>query len=166
MIVVCPLHAAPGLVESYKASHAISLLSPESQFPVFSSITQGNHLRLTLHDIAADMPGMNAPQSSDAKRLISFIEKWDATLPMLIHCWAGISRSTASAYTAMCMMRDEDEETLAWELRTASASATPNPLLIQHVDKLLGRNGRMVEAVKAIGRGQDAYEGVPFELKI
>jgi predicted protein tyrosine phosphatase len=166
MIVVCPLHAAPALVLSYKASHAISLLSPESQFPEFSTITPGKHLRLTLHDIAADMPGMTAPQSVDAIRLVSFIEKWDAAQPMLIHCWAGISRSTASAYTAMCMMRNEDEGTLARELREASASATPNPLLIAHVDKLLGRNGRMVEAIKAIGRGQDAYEGTPFELKI
>lgn len=166
MIIVCPLHAAPALVAQRKASHAISLLSPETPFPVFKELASDQHLKLTLHDIAMAMPGMNAPGQNDAVRLIEFIKDYDAASPMLIHCWAGISRSTAAAFTALCMLRDEDEMTLAWELRTASESATPNPLLISHVDALLGRNGRMVEAVKAIGRGQDAFEGRPFELKV
>lgn len=65
------------------------------------------------------------------------------------------------------MMRpQEDEMKLAQELRDASPSATPNSLLVSHVDAILGRNGRMLEAVKSIGRGQDAYEGTPFQLKI
>ncbi len=166
MIIVCPLHAAPALVRDRKASHAISLLSPETPFPVFKELAAEQHLKLTLHDIAAPSPGLNAPQVNDAQRLVTFIERWDGTAPMLIHCWAGISRSTASAYTALCMMRDEPEDVLARELREASASATPNPLLIAHVDTLLGRNGRMVQAIKDIGRGEDAFEGRPFELRV
>jgi predicted protein tyrosine phosphatase len=166
MIIVCPLHAAPKLVRERNASHAISLLSPDTPFPVFDSLTQQRHLRLTLHDIAAPSPGLSAPGQSDARRLVDFIRDWDKASPMLIHCWAGISRSTAAAYTALCMMRDEPEDQLAWELRTASASATPNPLLIAHVDGLLGRKGRMIAAINAIGRGRDAFEGVPFELKV
>ena len=56
-----------------------------------------------------------------------FLKEWDRKRPMLIHCWAGISRSTAAAYTALCLFRPQaDEEELAWELRTASPSATPN----------------------------------------
>ena len=166
MISVCPLHAAPTLVRERKASHAISLLSPETPFPVFKELPVQRHLKLTLHDIAAPSPGLNAPQVNDAQRLVNFIADWDGTAPMLIHCWAGISRSTASAFTALCMMRDESEDVLAWELRTASASATPNPLLISHVDKILGRDGRMVRAINEIGRGEDAFEARPFELKI
>jgi predicted protein tyrosine phosphatase len=166
VIIVCPLHAAPSLVKSSKASHAISLLSPETPWPEFPTLLPERHLRLSLHDIAVALPGMNAPHMNDAQKLVRFIEDWDRVAPMLIHCWAGISRSTASAYTAMCMMRDEPEDDLAWELRTASPSATPNPLLISHVDTLLGRKGRMVEAIKAIGRGEEAFEGKPFEIKI
>jgi predicted protein tyrosine phosphatase len=166
MIIVCPLHAAAGLVTSRNASHAISLLSPETPFPVFTQLSADRHLRLTLHDIAMHTPGLAAPGKSDAQRLVDFIKGWDASQPMLIHCWAGISRSTASAFTALCMMRDEPEEQLAWELRDASPSATPNPLLISHVDAILGRKGRMIEAIKAIGRGADAFEGVPFELRV
>jgi predicted protein tyrosine phosphatase len=166
MIIVCPLHAAPALVASSKASHAVSLLSPETPFPQFDGLEQGRHLKLTLHDITTITPGLNAPAVNDAQRLVEFIASWDAAAPMLIHCWAGISRSTASAYTAMCMKRSTSEEELAWELREASPSATPNLLLISHVDALLGREGRMVNAIRSIGRGQDAFEGVPFSLKV
>ena len=166
MIIVCPLHSAAHLVHSHKASHAISLLSPETEFPVFESLPAERHLKLTLHDIAAHAPGLTPPGETDAERLVQFINSWDVARPMLIHCWAGISRSTASAYTALCMLRDDSEDVLAKELRAASPSATPNPLLIAHVDRLLGREGRMVAAIRSIGRGADAYEGVPFQLKV
>jgi predicted protein tyrosine phosphatase len=167
LIIVCPLHAAPALVLSSRASHAISLLSPESMWPEFPSVERDRHLRLSLHDITAHSPGLVLPGKNDAQRLVDFIRGWDASAPMLIHCWAGISRSTASAFTAMCMMRpDDDEIDLAQELRDASPSATPNSLLVSHVDAILGRSGRMTEAVKSIGRGQDAFEGAPFQLKI
>jgi predicted protein tyrosine phosphatase len=85
---------------------------------------------------------------------------------MLIHCWAGISRSTAAAYTALCLFRPgAAEEELAFELRAASPSATPNKLIVSLADDVLGRNGRMVKAIAKIGRGADAFEGTPFILK-
>ncbi|NJM30795.1 MAG: hypothetical protein HC855_12470 [Rhizobiales bacterium] len=85
---------------------------------------------------------------------------------MVIHCWAGISRSTASAYMAQCLLHPHaDEHALAGELRDASPSATPNALMIAYADQLLGRDGRMVKAIQSIGRGEDAYEGVPFVLQ-
>ena len=83
----------------------------------------------------------------------------------MIHCYAGISRSTASAYiiaAALAPQRDETE--LAKTLRRLSPSATPNPRLIAMADALLDRDGRMVEAIQAIGRGADAFEGVPVRL--
>ena len=94
-----------------------------------------------------------------------FFDEWDRGQPMLIHCWAGISRSTAAAYTAMCMVRPKaDEEQLALELRALSPTATPNRLIVSHTDALLGRGGRMVKAVDAIGKGAEALEGTPFSF--
>jgi len=84
---------------------------------------------------------------------------------MLIHCWAGISRSTAAAYTALCMLEpDASEQDLAWRLREASPSATPNRLIVSFTDQILGRRGRMLAAVDRIGRGAEAFEGKPFIL--
>ena len=55
---------------------------------------------------------------------------------------------------------------LARELRDASASATPNRLIVAKVDEALGRQGRMLRAVESIGRGADAFDGTAFNLKV
>ena len=86
---------------------------------------------------------------------------------LVVHCHAGISRSTAAAYVIACARRpDLDEGHLADELRRLSPSATPNPLIVAHGDAALGREGRMVEAIRRIGRGAEAFEGVPFRLDL
>jgi predicted protein tyrosine phosphatase len=167
MIVVTSLRECQTQLQAHGAARAISILSPETPHPTFSGLREGQHLRLAFHDVVSDGAGLTGPSLRDAERLVDFIRKWDRSSPMLIHCWAGISRSTASAYAAMCLLRPgEDERDLAFELREASPSATPNRLIVSQVDQLLGRGGRMVEAVSAIGRGADAFEGRPFVVKV
>lgn len=167
MIIVTSLRESHAQLAAHGANRAISILSPETPHPRFPQLAEGAHLRLTFHDVVEDSPGVEGPRMQDAERLVAFIRNWDKSGPMLIHCWAGISRSTASAYAALCMSRPgEDELALARELRAASPSATPNRLIVSQVDQLLGRNGRMERAVAAIGRGADAFEGRPFVLQL
>jgi predicted protein tyrosine phosphatase len=129
-------------------------------------VDQERHLKLFFHDIVQHMVGHTPPTAADAERMLAFFQSWQREAPMLIHCWAGISRSTAAAFTALCMLRPAaDEEELALELRRASPSATPNRLIVSLADDILGRQGRMVKAVEKIGRGADAFEGVPFILR-
>jgi predicted protein tyrosine phosphatase len=68
----------------------------------------------------------------------------------------------------MCSLHPEaDEADIARDIRTRSPSATPNIRLVRLADDLLGRQGRMVSAVEAIGRGREAFEGtVPLALKL
>jgi predicted protein tyrosine phosphatase len=166
MIIVCGLNAAQAQIDFHGAKTVISILGPETPHRDFTGIEPAQHLRLTFNDINAVTPGLIAPQAGDAMRLVNFIRDWDLAQPMLIHCWAGISRSTASALAALCVLRPHaDEMELALELRSASPSATPNRLITAQVDQLLGRGGRMLKAVEAIGRGADAFEGKPFILR-
>jgi predicted protein tyrosine phosphatase len=167
MIIVCSLRAAQEQVAFNNAGKAISILSPGSDFPKFETLQLHDHLCLSFNDVAVQSPGLAAPQSHDMQKLLTFIKSWDKKQPMLIHCWAGVSRSTAAAYIATCMLqpkRAEDE--LAYELRSASPSATPNPMLVALADEALGREGRMRRAIDAIGRGANAYEGGPFSLHL
>ena len=167
MIIVCPLSHVQPLVHKHRVSHVVSLLGPDTPHRSFEGIDGERHLQLTFHDIAEAIEGYTEPRLPDAERMVAFLQGWRREDPMLIHCWAGISRSTAAAFTALCLFRPrDDEEQLAWELRGASASATPNRLIIQHADAILGRGGRMMKAVEAIGRGVDASEGVPFVLNL
>ena len=65
-----------------------------------AGITPERHLRLGVNDIAEPIDGMVAPDESLVVQLLAFGRTWDESAPMLVHCWAGISRSTAGAPAA------------------------------------------------------------------
>ena len=167
MIVVCGLRHAQEQIDQHKVGSVIGILGPETQHPTYRNIAPQHHLKLTFNDINEEAAGLQAASVDDVDRLIEFISDWDKKAPLLIHCWAGISRSTASAFAALCVLKPKvDELALAQLLRAASPSATPNRLITKHVDDRLGRKGRMMRAVDHIGRGANAYEGVPFILDL
>jgi predicted protein tyrosine phosphatase len=166
MIIVGPLNKVQPLIDTYGVKHVVTLLAPGTPHDAPVGITPGRHLSLYFHDIVQPMDGHVPPGAGDAEKLIGFFRSWDRQDPMLVHCWAGISRSTAAAYTALCMYRPgASEDELAQELRAASPSATPNRLIVSLADQVLGRQGRMVKAIEKIGRGADAFEGTPFILR-
>ena len=77
---------------------------------------------------------------------LAFMERWDRAAPVVVHCYAGISRSTAAAFSALCAARpDLDEEVIALRLRARSPEATPNARIVALADEILGRSGRMVQ---------------------
>ena len=167
MIIVGPLSQVQNLVDQHGVSHVVTLLAPGTPHEAPKGVDPARHLKLYFHDITGAMDGHVPPSARDAEKLIKFLEDWGKASPMLIHCWAGISRSTATAYIATCIYRpSKDEEELAWDLRRASPSATPNRLIVSLADQVLGREGRMLRAVEKIGRGADAFEGTPFVLKV
>jgi len=84
-----------------------------------------------------------------------------------VHCYAGISRSTAAAFISACVLNPErNEAEIAARLRAASQTAYPNRRLIALADRHLDRKGRMVAAVEGMGFGTGAYEAVPFALDL
>jgi predicted protein tyrosine phosphatase len=167
MIHVCSLSKVEETVARTGAERMLSLLSVGTDVRRPASIARENHLYLVMHDIEVAQDGMTMPGEEHVRNLLDFARRWDRAKPMVVHCYAGISRSTASAYIiAAALAPKRDEVELARTLRTLSPSATPNPRLIAVADALLERNGRMIEAVQSIGRGADAFEGTPFALKI
>ena len=162
MLIVSPLHSVPDLVTEHNVDRVMGLLGPEIGHPELG-LPKNQHLRMAFNDISGPMSGLIPPGEEDVKKVINFIENWDQSGNFLIHCWAGISRSTAAAFITSCILNPQEEEIdLAWELRHLAPSATPNRLLIEHADRLLQRKGRMKTAVKAIGRGVEAWEGDVF----
>ena len=110
---------------------------------------------------------MSCRRRSISRRCSPSVAPGSRESPLVLHCWAGISRSTAAAYIAACALApDRDEAALALVLREASPSATPNARFIALADDILGRQGRMVDAIRAIGRGAEAMEGTPFMLQL
>jgi predicted protein tyrosine phosphatase len=166
-VVVCPLSEVSATVDRSRASHLISLIDVETMVMRPDTILPENHLYLGIHDITEPMDGLILPDEEHVSELIDFVQQWDRKQPMVVHCYAGISRSTAAAFIALCVARpDRDERMIARKLRAAASFAFPNPRLVALADRLLNRQGRMVRAIAEIGRGELAFEGVPFALAI
>lgn len=167
MIYVCSMTKVADTIAATGAQRLVTLLNAGTPFERPSSLARENHLFLSMNDIVEDQPDLVAPSRAHVETLLAFVTSWDRASPLVVNCFAGVSRSTAAAYiTAMALRPGRDELVLARDLRRLSPTATPNARLIRHADDLLGRGGRMVAAIESIGRGADAYEGVPFALPI
>ena len=122
-------------------------------------------MALLFHDILEPMPGLVEPNEAMIARLLAFGTAWDRQAPLVIHCWAGVSRSPAAAYIVACQHTPLGREAeLARALRRAARYVTPNALMVSMADAMLARGGRMVAAMAAIGRGMDCAAGETFEL--
>lgn len=164
-IHVCSLARLERCITESGADTVLSLMSDHVPRP--TRIAPERHLYIQVSDIVAPQAGTVLPVEAHIGQALEFIRRWDRARPMIVHCYAGVSRSTATAFIAACALRpDLDEATVARTLRTRSPTATPNPLFIELADQMLGRQGRMVAAIEAIGRGVDCYEGEPFHLDL
>jgi predicted protein tyrosine phosphatase len=164
---VCALSRLTETVATTGARRLVTLINVGTPVTRPPAIAEADHLFVGISDITDALDGHVLPDEVHVRRLLDFVRGWDRAQPLVIHCYAGISRSTAAGFIAACALRpDRDEAEIARELREASPSATPNRRLVAVADALLGRDGRMVAAVAAIGRGADAFEGEPFRLTV
>ena len=167
VIHVCSLARLHSTVDETGARHIVTLLRLTDRVDRPRHIAPENHLVLAVDDITAPSDGYTAPGEDHVQRLIDFVGKWDRAAPMVVHCFAGISRSTAGAFVAACALNPvRDEMQIAWDIRRASRTAQPNARIVSIADRLLKRDGRMMRAVEAIGPGDAAMEGDPFRLEI
>lgn len=167
MIHVCSLSRLHETVASIGASHVVTLLKDTDRVQRPGGVEAHNHLILGMDDITGPLEGYVAPAGEHVTRLIAFVRGWDRAAPMVVHCYAGISRSTAAAYVAACALNPGcDEAMIAARLRLASPTATPNARIVALADQVLAREGRMSSAIEHIGRGIMAVEGDPFRLEL
>jgi predicted protein tyrosine phosphatase len=166
-IHVCSLRNLHPTVEATGASAILTLIKNIGQVERPATVASQHHLALDFSDIVAAREGETLASTAQIETMLGFVRRWDRAAPLVIHCYAGVSRSTAGAFISACLLRpDQSEQHWADHIRAASPTATPNLHLVGLADTLLGRRGRMVAAIEAIGRGADCHEGVPFSLDI
>jgi predicted protein tyrosine phosphatase len=167
MIHVCSLAALPETVRATGASHILTVMANVDQVQRPASVLEANHLKVSMDDIIEHMDGFVAPTEVHIEQVLRFVRGWDRRAPLVVHCYAGISRSTASAFASICALSPHrDEQSIAQALRRASPTATPNVRIVSLADRLLGRDGRMIAAIETIGRGAFAAEAEPFRLDL
>jgi predicted protein tyrosine phosphatase len=169
-IVVCPLSKVTEMIDAYAPERIVSLLDPEFTFPEAGPDYANRHLRLSFHDIHIPTEAQVIPSAKHIDDLLAFVAAWKRIAPILIHCRAGIGRSTAAAFITACLHNPyADEQDIAITLRRVSPLARPNETLIGLADHAMRRNGRMIKAIVDTGRDlpwifDDVDEGEPFEM--
>ena len=164
---VCSLARIAETVDKTGARSLVTLLSPGTAINRPIAMRPERHLNLAVSDIVEATADHVLPDATHLDELLQFVHAWDRAAPMLIHCYAGVSRSTAAAYIAACALAPKrDEVAIARSLRAASPTASPNARLVALADDALGRRGRMNEAIAEIGRGRECFEGQPFALEL
>ena len=168
MIHVCSLARLYSTVDETGARHIVTLLRLTDRVERPRHIAPENHLVLALDDITAPMDGYIAPGEEHVERLIDFVGGWDRAAPMVVHCFAGISRSTAGAYVAACALNPAAR-------RAADCLGHPPRLAHRHAQRAhrLASPTACSSATAAwcarsrpSVRDDFAEEGVPFRLDI
>lgn len=163
-IHVAPLSAVQDVARQLPSYDLLTLLSPDTDAEALSALTPRRRLHLVFHDINEPREGLIAPSAEMIAAMLDFGRVRARETPLLIHCWAGISRSSAAAYILACDRHPRREGELATALRMCAPFVTPNRLMVALADDLLGRKGAMVDAIARIGRGAEAFEGMPYRL--
>lgn len=165
-IIICGLSEVPGVIAARRPSHLVTLLDPASMIETPVGMAADRHLKIGVNDIAEPTEGLVLPTEQVVRDLLAFGATWDESAPMIVHCWAGISRSTASAFILACERNPEaDERAIALTMRQAARHASPNRRIVTLADDMLGRRGRMVDAVEAMG-DYDYQLARPFDFAV
>jgi predicted protein tyrosine phosphatase len=158
-ITVCGIDELTGRSEA-GASHVLSILDPDWPVPeAFGGFGEHAKLELRFHDIIETDPGMVPPSDDDVARLLAFGRGLMADprndTHLLVHCHAGISRSTASMalILAQALPAVSASEVMR-EIVRIRPNAWPNLRIIEIGDDMLSRNGEIVAAAIEVYRRQ------------
>jgi len=165
-IHVCALRHVPEMVKHTGALHLVSAINADFLPETPKAISRDRHLKLDMNDIIEAQPELILPNTGHVAKLLDFVRSWDKQAPILIHCYAGLSRSTAAAFVSLCALNPRTpEDAIARALRRSSDTATPNRLFVALADKLMRREGRMIVALNSMGQSKFAYECMPFGIE-
>lgn len=155
ILTICGIDELPAQ-GSRSVSHVLSVLDPgRAEIDAFADY--GDHHRTTLrfHDIIDPAAGMIMPAREHMDAILDFgagLRGWRDDGPtghLLVHCHMGISRSTAAMLTLMAQTEpDAEEDVLFARLREIRSQAWPNSVMVGMADEMLGRDGRLVAALR------------------
>ena len=151
-LTVCGLdeldgHSARGV------THILSILDPDWPEPeAFLAFEPHARATFRFHDAIEPAPGVVLPQKSDVDAMLAFgRDAGGDPSHLLIHCHAGISRSTAAMLMILAQaFPDEPEDAIVDRLIRIRPQAWPNSRMVGFADEILGRNGRLSLAIRRI----------------
>jgi predicted protein tyrosine phosphatase len=147
-----------------EVTHVLSILDPGSPEPEsIRNFDLNRRLKLNFHDVIEPEPGWIAPERWDVELLLAFgrnlreISRETGTEPsaphLLVHCHAGVSRSTAAAILLLAQHEPaRSAHDVIGQIIRLRPRAWPNLRIVEMGDALLGRDGEIVTSVQALYR--------------
>lgn len=128
------------------AAFMVSLVDPGLQPERPETVAERNHLILHLDDVEG--PPGSPPAPEHVKALMAFYRHWAGRGPMVVHCVAGVSRSSAAAFILASAHLPGYEQAIAGYMKAQPYMTHPNQRLVALGDAHLGRQGKMKAAVE------------------
>lgn len=149
-ISICGLDELAGYAD-YGASHVVSILDPDwPDPPEFGRYRPHRRTVFRFHDVTEAIPGVTAPAAQDVAAILDLGSALlaDGAHHLLVHCHAGISRSTATAAILMAQSNASREHEVFFEIARVRPRNWPNRLMVQMADDLLNRDGALIAALR------------------
>ncbi|HEX2889605.1 protein-tyrosine-phosphatase [Vineibacter terrae] len=155
-VTICGLSELPGLCNG-DVTHLLSLLDMHHPPPeAFGGLNGVDHELLRFDDVVAEFPGFTACTNADVERILAFGARLHAAgasaRHVIVHCHAGISRSTASAAVLMAQFNPGRETEAFLSLLRMRPHAWPNTRIVEMADRILDRKGALLDGLVAYRR--------------
>ena len=162
-VTICGLDELAGHC-ALGVTHVLSILDPGWPEPEpLRDFELSRRLKLNFHDVIEAEPGWIAPERFDVELLLAFGRSLGeiadeagaepAATHLLVHCHAGVSRSTAAAILLLAQHEPaRPAQNVVGQVIRARPRAWPNLRMIEMGDELLGRDGEIVASVRALYR--------------
>ena len=131
------------------ATHVLSLTDMDKRPFLRPGFDPANWLWLKFEDVIFEQE-LYAP----TKLHVALILEWGLKLPedavVVVHCEAGVSRSTAAVLAMMVDRSPDDIAGCVAKLLELRSQACPNPLITRFADELIGCDGKLHEAAEKV----------------
>ena len=160
-----PLNSALKVVKKEQIERIISIYSPNNSFPLFPEVKAANILRLCFNDIDHTRNNLKPISQRDIRNILKFTMTCNQNTDILIHCFAGVSRSVAISIIIYFMhnrhIRPSDLYSLIME---KAPFANPNKLVLKQAGRVLKENKFFQELIRNFAHKKRTFGSVAFYL--
>lgn len=146
-IFVSDIHKVHDIVYLEGITHVISaVMDWELETVGFAGFNRKVDWRIFEMDDVLEHTDDDAPTKEQVAEILAWAKDLEDP-KILVHCFAGVSRSTAIALIikVQSLGIDKINEAIEW-LRAVRPQACPNPVITKFADELLGANGALFDA--------------------
>ena len=146
-IIICGLADIQNCVDKYNPDKMLTIINKNFSPETPQGMDKSRHIKMLIDDISEPRDGFILPEKHHAQELLDFTNDWDISKPLLVHCHMGISRSTATSLGVAAKYDPENIEIIIEKLKEIATHASPNKIMTQYYDEILGLNSRLFSSL-------------------